>query len=153
MALGFTRAMPLALACMFGIGAGAISMAAMANTTIQLNVPDVLRGRVLAVYAMVFAGSTPIGGLAFGALAAAVGAALAITIGGAIALLVAILGGVWAWRRGLLVPLPSDAGSPAPPRRVPPRASSRARRPARRRSPAAAVAVSLSADGLAEDRP
>ena len=101
-ALGFTRAMPLALLCMFGIGAGGISMAAMANTTIQLNVPDVLRGRVMALYATVFAGSTPIGGLAFGALAAAVGAALAVTIGGAIALAVGLLGGVWAWRRGLL---------------------------------------------------
>ena len=101
-ALGFTRAMPLALVCMFGIGAGGISMAAMANTTIQLNVPDVLRGRVMALYATVFAGSTPIGGLAFGALAAVVGAALAVTIGGAIALAVGLLGGVWAWRRGLL---------------------------------------------------
>ena len=151
-ALGFTRAMPFALVCMFGIGAGAISMAAMANTTIQLNVPDALRGRVLAVYATVFAGSTPIGGLAFGALAAAVGAALAIAIGGAIALLVAMLGGVWAWRRGLLVrppvrrraagPAPSGAAAgviPGPP-------------PGPPSLPGAAIAVSLSADGLAEDR-
>ena len=151
MALGFTRAMPLALVCMFGIGAGAISMAAMANTTIQLNVPDGLRGRVLAVYATVFAGSTPIGGLAFGALAAAVGAALAITIGGAIALVVAILGGVWAWRRGLLVRLPvrRRVAGPAPSAATgvipgPP--------PGPPSLPGAAVAVSLSADGLAEDR-
>jgi MFS family permease len=103
-ALGFTRAMPVALVCMFGIGAGGISMAAMANTTIQLNVPDFLRGRVMAVYATVFAGSTPVGGLAFGALAGAIGAALAVTIGGAVALAVGVLAAVWAWRRGMLRP-------------------------------------------------
>ncbi len=103
-ALGFTRSMPLALLCMFGAGAGAISMAAMANTTIQLNVPDGLRGRVLAVYATVFAGSTPIGGLASGALAGAIGAAAAISIGGGIALVVGIGAGIWAWRKGLLRP-------------------------------------------------
>jgi MFS family permease len=103
-ALGFTRSMPLAMVCMFGIGAGGISMAAMANTTIQLNVPDMLRGRVLAVYATVFAGSTPIGGLAFGALASAIGPALAVTVGGVVALAVGLGAGVWAWRRGLLRP-------------------------------------------------
>jgi MFS family permease len=101
-ALGFTRSMPLALLCMFGIGVGGISMAAMANTTIQLNVPDMLRGRVLAVYATVFAGSTPIGGLAFGALASAIGSALAVTVGGAVAASVGLGAAVWAWRRGLL---------------------------------------------------
>jgi len=104
-ALGFTRSMPLALACMFGTGAGSISMAAMANTTIQLNVPDNLRGRVLAVYATVFAGSTPIGGLAFGALADAAGVAVSIAVGGAIAVAVGVVAGIWAWRRGLLRPL------------------------------------------------
>ena len=57
-------------------------MAMTANTTIQLAVPDVLRGRVMAVYTTVFAGSTPLGGLAFGALAAVVGAALAVTSAG-----------------------------------------------------------------------
>ena len=106
-ALGFTRSMPLAILCMFGIGVGGISMAAMANTTIQLNVPDMLRGRVLAVYATVFAGSTPIGGLAFGALASAIGPALAVTIGGTVAATVGLGAGVWAWRRGLLRPSPA----------------------------------------------
>ena len=111
-ALGFTRAMPLALVCMFGIGVGGISMAAMANTTIQLNVPDMLRGRVLAVYATVFAGSTPIGGLAFGALASAIGPALAVTVGGLVALAVGLGAAIWAWRRGLLRRTPARARRP-----------------------------------------
>ncbi|MDP9483891.1 MAG: MFS transporter [Chloroflexota bacterium] len=108
-ALGFTRSMPLAILCMFGIGVGGISMAAMANTTIQLNVPDMLRGRVLAVYATVFAGSTPIGGLAFGAVASTVGPALAVTLGGAVAGAVGLGAAAWAWRRGLLRSIPERA--------------------------------------------
>ena len=141
-ALGFTRAMPLALVCMFGVGAGGITMAAMANTTIQLNVPDILRGRVMALYATVFAGSTPIGGLAFGALAAVVGSAVAVAVGGAIALACGVIGGVLAWRRGLF-------------RTDEPRRITSVARPLARPTGVRGVAapVALSADGLAEDRP
>ena len=47
-------------------GAGGIGMAVTANTTIQLHVPDHLRGRVMSVYTTVFAGSVPAGGLIMG---------------------------------------------------------------------------------------
>ena len=69
---------------MFIAGAGAISMMATANTVIQLEVPDELRGRVMSVYLTVFAGTSPIGGLLFGAIAANAGAPAAIGIGGAV---------------------------------------------------------------------
>ena len=55
------------------IGFGSILMAATGNTTIQLAVPDQLRGRVMSVYTTVFARSVPIGGLAMGAIASALG--------------------------------------------------------------------------------
>ena len=103
-ALAFSRWMPLSLLCMFGIGAGGIAMAMTANTSIQLAVPDGLRGRVMAVYTTVFAGSTPIGGLLFGALAAAFGAASAVLLGGLAAIVIALVAGVVAWRWGLLGP-------------------------------------------------
>ena len=48
-------------------------MAATGNTTIQLAVPDQLRGRVMSVYTTVFSASVPIGGLAMGAVASAFG--------------------------------------------------------------------------------
>ena len=48
-------------------------MAATANTTIQLAVPDELRGRVMSVYTTVFVGSTPFGGLLMGWIAPASG--------------------------------------------------------------------------------
>jgi MFS family permease len=67
---------------MFFAGVGGISMAATANTVIQLNVPDELRGRVMSVYTTVFAGSSPFGGLLSGAIASGFGAALAIGLGG-----------------------------------------------------------------------
>jgi len=83
------------LVLMFVAGAGAISMMATANTVIQLEVPDELRGRVMSVYLTVFAGTNPIGGVAFGAIAANAGAPAAIGIGGAISVAAALVGVVW----------------------------------------------------------
>ena len=83
--------MPIALACMFGVGFGSIAMTATANTSIQLAVPDGLRGRVLSVYTTVFAGSTPIGALFAGTLAAQFGAAMSFGVGGATSLAVVVV--------------------------------------------------------------
>jgi MFS family permease len=82
--LGGTSAFPIALIAMFVAGIGSISMAATANTLVQLTVPDQLRGRVMSVYTTVFAGSTPFGGLITGAIASGFGAATAIVLGGAL---------------------------------------------------------------------
>ena len=65
-------------------------MAATANTTIQLDVPDHLRGRVMSVYTTVFSGSVPAGGLIMGAAASAFGVPTAIAIGGALSLLIGV---------------------------------------------------------------
>ena len=67
---------------MIAVGFGGILMAATANTTIQLAVPDALRGRVMSVYTTIFAGSTPIGGPVMGGLASAFGVAVSLAIGG-----------------------------------------------------------------------
>jgi MFS family permease len=102
------------LVLMFVAGAGAISMMATANTVIQLEVPDELRGRVMSVYLTVFAGTNPIGGVAFGAIAANAGAPAAIGIGGAISLVAALIGVVWYRRlphvEGNLKPRKRPAG-------------------------------------------
>ena len=98
-AFAISRSFPLSLLCMFGIGAGGIAMAATANTTIQLSVPDHLRGRVLSVYTTLFAGSTPIGGVAMGAIAASAGTPTALIIGGVISALVSVSGWVWLRQR------------------------------------------------------
>ncbi|MEO7664944.1 MAG: MFS transporter [Candidatus Limnocylindrales bacterium] len=92
-----TTSFQLALVAMFVVGIGGIGMAATANTTIQLTVPDHLRGRVMSVYTTVFAGSTPLGGLLAGSLAAAFGVPFAIAVGGAGSLIVGV--GGYAWYR------------------------------------------------------
>jgi MFS family permease len=53
------------------------------NTLIQVMVPDALRGRVMAVYSMMFMGMAPIGALLGGALAERLGAPVTVAIGGA----------------------------------------------------------------------
>lgn len=52
------------------------------NTLIQTIVPDNLRGRVMAVFAMMFMGIAPFGALLAGALAERLGAPITVTIGG-----------------------------------------------------------------------
>jgi MFS family permease len=89
----------LSLVAMAVAGAGGIGMAVTANTTIQLAVPDHLRGRVMSVYTTVFAGSVPAGGLLMGAIASAWGVPLALLIG-ALLSLASGLGG-WVWLRRL----------------------------------------------------
>jgi MFS family permease len=89
--VGVSRWLPLSLAMMFVAGWGGISMAATANTTIQLAVPDILRGRVVSLYTTVFVGSTPIGGLFSGIIASGFGGApAALVVGGSLATLAAI---------------------------------------------------------------
>src|ERR1700739_4544553 len=56
---------------------------ACSNTLIQTMVPDVLRGRVMSLYSMMFMGMAPFGALLGGALANRLGPPLTIAIGGA----------------------------------------------------------------------
>src|SRR5438552_7169618 len=59
---------------LFIFGFAATSQMAATNTTVQNRVPDVLRSRVMAVYATMFMGVQPIGSLVAGGLAKRVGA-------------------------------------------------------------------------------
>jgi len=99
--LGGVTSYPVALVAMFGAGFAAIAMMVSANTSIQLAVPDRLRGRVLSVYTTVFAGSTPIGAPIIGWLASAFSTQVALVVGGGIALVAAIVAGAWVARGGL----------------------------------------------------
>jgi MFS family permease len=52
----------LTCALMVALGFSTILMNATANTLLQMDAPDVLRGRVMSIYFLFMAGSTPIGG-------------------------------------------------------------------------------------------
>ena len=56
----------------------------MANTTVQLNTEDRLRGRVMSVYTFTFGGLTPIGSLFAGSVAHVLKAPLTFALGGLI---------------------------------------------------------------------
>jgi MFS family permease len=64
-----------------------VSMAA-ANTMLQTLCPDELRGRVMALYSMVFMGMAPFGALLSGSLAHLIGAPATVTAGGVACILV-----------------------------------------------------------------
>ncbi|HJP70824.1 MAG TPA: MFS transporter [Candidatus Limnocylindria bacterium] len=92
------------------IGIASMLMVNTINVTIQNGVTDELRGRVMSLYVLVFAGSAPIGGLLAGTLAQLFGAAAAFIIG---ALASAVVFAVVAWQllsKGAL----RNVGRPAP---------------------------------------
>lgn len=79
------------------VGAAQITFATQANTTLQTVAPDHLRGRVMSVYMLFFAGSIPLGNLLVGWLSDLYGASIALLICAILSIIVAIAG--WIWRR------------------------------------------------------
>jgi MFS family permease len=85
------------LAGLLGIGVGFSSMLVIntINATVQANVSDRLRGRVMALFVTVFAGTAPIGSIFAGAVAEVAGTPEAFVIGAILSLGVTAL---VAWR-------------------------------------------------------
>ncbi len=72
-AVAFATNFALSAALLVALGFAGITFATTANSLLQLTVPDELRGRVMSLYILLFAGSTPIGGLLIGTLSDIVG--------------------------------------------------------------------------------
>lgn len=70
----------LSLALMVVTSGTITAYLSLTNTTIQLLVPDELRGRIMSLYILAFFGTAPIGGLLIGTLASAFGAQAALLI-------------------------------------------------------------------------
>jgi MFS family permease len=68
-------------------GFAMMTQMAASNTLIQSMIPNSLRGRVMAVYSMMFMGMAPIGALLAGSLAGWLGAATTVGLGGAFCIL------------------------------------------------------------------
>jgi MFS family permease len=84
--LAGTTSYPVAVVAVFFCGVGAIATAASANSLIQITVPGPLRGRVMAVYTTVFAGSTPVGNGLTGGFGGLFGTPVAIAMNGLVTL-------------------------------------------------------------------
>jgi MFS family permease len=81
----------LSAALLVPTGFSLIVQMASSNTLVQSMVPDELRGRVMAVYSMMFMGMAPVGALLAGTLAGRLGAPLTVALGGAVCILAASL--------------------------------------------------------------
>jgi MFS family permease len=81
----------LSVILLLPVGYAMMLQMACSNTLIQVMVPDALRGRVMAVYSMMFMGMAPIGALLGGAMAERLGAPATVAIGG----LASLLGAGW----------------------------------------------------------
>ena len=90
--------LPIEMAALVPLGAVSVTFAAGINSTLQLEASPAMRGRVMALYSVVFLGSTPIGGPIAGALAEIAGPRSGLVLGG-IAALAAAVGGAIAFRR------------------------------------------------------
>ncbi len=78
----FSHTFWLSVVLLLPVGYFVMLQMSSSNTLIQVMVPDSLRGRVMAVYSMMFMGMAPIGALLGGALAERLGAPVTVAIGG-----------------------------------------------------------------------
>ncbi len=76
----------LAAIALVPVGAASVAFSASVNSALQLAVAPAMRGRVMALYSVVFLGSTPIGAPLMGWLANAAGPRVAFALGGAVAI-------------------------------------------------------------------
>jgi MFS family permease len=73
------------------VGFSMMVQMASSNTLIQSMVPDRLRGRVMALYSMMFLGMAPFGALLAGILANLMGAPSTVALGGALCIAGAVV--------------------------------------------------------------
>jgi MFS family permease len=76
----------LEIAALAPLGAATVTLAASVNSSLQLASEPSMRGRVMALYSIVFLGSTPIGGPLSGWLSEAVDPRAALVMGGVAAI-------------------------------------------------------------------
>ena len=94
-ALGLSRSPALSLAVLPLVGFGMLSMLSSANTVVQADTPESMRGRVMSIYTTVLVGFFPLGALLCGAVADRIGVGPTIAAGG----LLTLLCGLWLGRR------------------------------------------------------
>ena len=96
-AVAISTSYALSGALLVALGFAGILFSTSANTLLQLTTPDALRGRVMGLYMLLFAGSTPIGGLLIGTLSNIIGVSETLLLCAALCLLG--VGGALVYRR------------------------------------------------------
>lgn len=98
-AISFSRSYVLTVVFLVLLGLASIAYIASTNTSLQLNSPKELRGRIMGLYVVIFAGSTPIGALFTGFVADIFGTAAMILIEGLLCLIGVAAGIIYVNRR------------------------------------------------------
>lgn len=98
-ALAFATTWWFAVPVVMGLGVFSIIFQTTANTRLQLLAPPQMRGRIMSIYQLLFAGTTPIGGTFIGVLADKRGVGQAILVAAALCV-VGLLAGVAYLRFG-----------------------------------------------------
>jgi len=110
-----TLALPLPIPWVAAVlaisGLGMIVTLINANTTVQLIVPDSLRGRVMSVYSMVLLGSGPLGAYLSGLLIDALGARWGVAVLGLLTLAAALVMTRFPWPK-VLATAPAATAEP-----------------------------------------
>jgi len=81
----------LSVVILIGVGYAMMVQMASTNTLVQAMVPDIYRGRAMAAYSMMFLGMAPIGALLAGMAAENLSAPVAVSSGGGICVVAALL--------------------------------------------------------------
>ncbi len=94
-AIGASRWFALTLALLIVLGFAAITFSASANTRLQLLAPGYLRGRIMSLYVLLFAGTTPIGAFLLGNAAERFGVQKAVVVFGLVSASGVIVGAIY----------------------------------------------------------
>jgi len=87
----FSRSFWLSALLLVPVGFAMMTQMSSSNTLIQAMIPDELRGRVMAVYSMMFMGMAPLGSLLAGTLAGIIGAPETVALGGIVCVVAAVV--------------------------------------------------------------
>lgn len=99
-ALGGSPVFAAALAVLVLVGVAGVNASAATNAMLQVRSDPAFRGRVLSLYFIAFAGTTPIGGAITGALAEAWSVRVALAVNGALVVIGAVLVVLYLRARG-----------------------------------------------------
>ncbi len=98
--VAFAPTLDVAVLMMLPLGVASIVFFVTANSTLQLTARPEMRGRVMALYGIVFLGTTPIGAPIAGWVGQHANPRIALAAGGVIALVTGVVGLVLLARRG-----------------------------------------------------
>ncbi len=108
-AVGFAPSYLITALLLLPTGAAVLTLTTTANSLVQLGCTPQVRGRVMALYILVFLGGTPVGAPVVGAVAEAYGPRSSLWVGGLVCAVSAVAAALWLRRARRRVVVPQRA--------------------------------------------